>query len=222
MRIEILYDFDYNSLKYYRDGLNNHPSKQFLRSKENYNLLDVIKTWNSIEPLYLLGTGMDKICIAESDSNNCLIIEPCPALFFICKMEEVFTYFINELNRGNTNPSDGGIYVLDDLFRPSGDRDYYDIHVGVSLEKKDEIWIISFGRSGFEKILQLPMDSFLSAYFEFGERMISFYDHVLPEYKEFKYQYPLFMKAIKDSIIKKKFKVEPQSIYDDKTYYDYQ
>ena len=222
-RVEILYDFDFAAVKYYKQGLNDHPSKRFSHNVETYYPLESIGMRDSLESLYLLGGGLDKICIADSESHKCFILEPCPAIFFILQMEEVFNYFMIELKNENPNPSNGGIFVTESLFRNSGDRGEFEIHVGVSFDlDENEKWQIHFQKSGQEKILDIPLDIFLSAYFEFGERMIRFYDYVLPEYKAIGNQYTLFIKAVRESVILKKFEVKPQSNYDDKTYYDYQ
>ncbi len=221
-RIEILYDFDFAAFEYYKEGLNHHPSLRFSGNDETYYPLRAIKERDNIESLYLLSGGMDKVCIADSLSKKCFVIEPCSALFFICKMEETFQYFSFEKKKGHSNIMNGGIIMDESLFRVDGDRYEDELHVGITFNLTTDGWNITFGRVGRDIILRLPLHLFLSAYFQFGERMIRFYDHVLPEYKNFTYQYPLFIKAVRDSVIKEHFEVKPQSSYDDLTYYDYQ
>lgn len=221
-RVEILYDFDFGAEEYYERGLNHHPSKRFSRNEEVFNPIEEIKKRNNIESLYLLGSGLDKVCISESSHNQCFVIEPCSAMFFICSIEEVFKFFTLKKSKGEISILNGGINISESSFRSFGERGEDELHIGITFELIDDDWKIGFGKIGKEQILNLSLDSFLAAYFEFAERMIRFYDNVLPEYKEFKYQYPLFIKAVRDSVIMEEFKIKPQSSYDDLTYYDYQ
>ena len=226
-RVEILYDFDFAAFEYYKKGLNHHPTMRFSGNKEIYYPLKGIKESNNIESLYLLGGGIDKISIIESNNNKCITLEPCSALFFICSMEEVFEFFVRKKRTGDKAIHDGGIYIFESLFRIERDmaRGEAELHIGVSFDLKDYGWEISLGKIVNlvnEIIFKAPLASFLSSYLEFGERMIRFYDHVLPEYKEFKHLYPLFIKAVQNSVILEEFEVKLQSSYDGQTYYDFQ
>lgn len=221
-RVEILYDFDFRAFEYYKNGLNNHPSLRFSRNDDNYLPLEAIKERDSIDSLYLLGAGMDKICISDSFTKSCFIIEPCPAIFFICKMEETFKYFLNEKRKGKENIMDGGLLMTESLFRTGGERGENELWISFTFKYLNNEWFIGIGRVSSNYYLEMELMSFLSAYFEFTERIIEFYNFVLPEYKEFTYQYPLFLEAAKNSCIIQEFKVMKQSSCDNFTYYDYQ
>jgi hypothetical protein len=221
-RIEILYDFDFAAFNYYANGLNDHPGLRFSGNEEKFYPLAEIKKRKNIDCLNLLGCGLDKICIADSDSNKCFVLEPCSAMLFICKMEEVFEYFISKQQKGKTSIKNGGITLSESSFRVGGERGEDELLVGINFYRKNESWVMEVGKLGEGTVLEIPLTSFLSAYFEFGERMKRFYNGVLPEHKEFTYQYPLFLKAINESVVKTEFEVRIQSSYDEKTYYDYQ
>lgn len=221
-RIEIMYDFDYRARNYYNNGLNYHPSLRFRRNEDIYLPLEAIRERDDLDCLYLLGAGMDKICICYSVSKSCFIVEPCPALYFILKMEETFQYFLKEKKKGKIEILNGGIYLMESLFRSGGQRGENEIHLSITFKLINKEWKIGFGRAGSENQLILDLNNFLSAYFEFAERMVEFYNFTLPQYKEFTYHYPLFMKAVNDSDILKEFQVIKQSSFDELTYYDYQ
>ena len=221
-RVEILYDFDFGAFEYYKQGLNHHPCLQFSRNKEIFYPLESIKEWNAISCLYLLSCGLDKICISESSTNKCFILEPCSAMFFICELEENFAFFLKEKRKGLETILNCGILLYGSVFRFGDKRNIEELSVNIQFQKIETEWFISFKTIDKKEILKVPLSAFLSSYFEFGERMIRFYDHVLPEYKEFKYQYPLFIKAVQNSVILEEFEVKPQSSYDGQTYYDFQ
>lgn len=221
-RVEITYDFDYKSLEYYKNGINNFPGGRF-NSDEKFEIIEFLKEWPNLDSLNFLGTGLDKLVICYSESHSVFVIEPCSAMFFLCKMEESFSYIIRELGKNVNRVKGAGIETVESFFRTLSDRGEKEINVGIDLIKRETgDWDIVFYKSEQDFSFSCPLDKFLSAYFEFGERMIRFYDHVLPEYKEFKYYYPLFIKAVRESVITTKFEIKPQSSYDDKTYYDFQ
>lgn len=222
MRIEILYDFDYESLGYFKNGLNNFPGGRFSGRKPTFFPVAFLNNWSNLESLNFLGTGLDKVCMVNSSTHSAFVIEPCSAMFFCCSIEEVFAFFLNEKKANTSSISGGGLLTSESFFRVNSDRGEDEISVGIDFEKNKEGWDIIFfkNRKLFE--WRSPLKSFLSAYFEFGERMLRFYNHVIPEYKEFEFYYPLFLKAVNDSVIKSEFDFKTQSSYDDKTYYDFQ
>jgi len=220
-RVEIIYDFDYNSLEYYKNGLNDFPGGRF-SSSDKFEIVEFLKEWQNVDSLNFLGTGLDKLMICYSATHTVFSIEPCSGMFFICKMEEAFGYMVKEISKGVKQVSGAGIVTVESFFRTGSDRGEKEINVSIDLTQDEVGWNITFKKVGQDFSFTCPLDKFLSAYFEFGERMIRFYEHVLPEYREFKFYYPLFIKAVRDSVIKKEFDIEPQSSYDDFTYYDYQ
>jgi hypothetical protein len=222
MRVEILYDFDFQAFHYYRNGLNEHPSYQFRSSNETVYPLKVIQEWSSITPLYLLSGGLDKICLIESGGNSSLVIEPCSAIFFICEMENNFVFLLEEISKGKSIIDNCGITISQNIFRANSHRSVDELEVHIQFEKEPNGWYITFSKIPPKKKFRVPLSIFLSSYFDFCERMVRFYDHVLPEYKNFSFQYPLFIRAVRDSAIMKAFEIKPQSSYDKFTYYDYQ
>lgn len=221
MRIEILYDFDFTSFEFYKNGLNKIHGNRFSGNKQTYYLLEHLKIRDNIESLYLLGTGLDKICIAESKNHKCFIIEPCPAMFFICSMEETFKYFVQNKRLGKTEINEGGIYVMESSFRPYSERGEWEIHAGFKLNFAQNEWQISIGESGKPPIMKVPFQKYLSGYFDFAQKSYRFYEHILPEFKNFKL-HEAFYNAVFNSEIKNEFKIEEQSSLDDLTYYDLQ
>ncbi len=133
-RIEIFYDFDFRALEYYKNGLNSHPSLRFSGNENIYLPLEAIRERGTVESLYLLGAGMDKICISDSATKSCFVIEPCPAIYFILKMEETFEYFLNEKRKGKLEILNGGLNMVESLFRSGGNRGEDELHVSMTFK----------------------------------------------------------------------------------------
>ena len=224
-RIEIIYDFDPASFEYYKKGLNEYPSLQFSRNEELFFPIEEIRKRKNIECLNHLGTGLDKLCIMDSKSKRCFMLEPCSAAYFICSIEETFKYFIQEINLGKTSIENGGIHIGETSYRVNREHKVAgesDIWAGITLKLINENWKISFGKVLEEPILELAFESFLSAYFDFAKRMKRFYDEFIPQFQMCEYQYAIFNSAVEESVINEKFNWKSQSSFDKLTYYDYQ
>lgn len=223
MRIEILYDFDYEALRYLENGLNGFPHANIPLDDPPFLPLEFLRDWDHPDSSLMLGCGLDKICIADAATHNCFIIEPCSALFFCCSMEQTFRFFLEQLRLKNLDKIiGGGILTEENLVRNTAERYPHDIKIGIDFVKIDNEWDIIFSNVKSTYEFRCNLSLFLSAYFDFGERMIRFYDHVIPQYKDLKYYYPLFMQSVKNSVIGSAFEIKKQSGYDTMTYYDYQ
>ncbi len=199
--IKLFYDLDINLVKNYKATGNNGDV-------ENRTLawnIGLLREYDNIESLHFLGGGGDSIIVVDSTSMRSLVIEPANGIAFayycICELIEHEKYFSkqNLLEEYSTH-----ISLSETIFRHFRNGDEYCLEIIFEkvIDGKKEL-TLKYPNTFLE--LSMNYQDFVVAIIAFGEKVYSFFNYIIPEFKDFKVHDQLFDKIFGDNLLRQKY-----------------